>query len=125
MHETAEKSQDSADDHSPGAHAAGVAAYIDKTAAEALDPGSKTSWQKGLHKVNEASQESYNLSFVKTTAAQQSELLSKMERANDPFFGQLKETTAFAYYSSSIGIHEEMQYKGNVILEQFAGYDAT
>jgi len=36
--------------------------------------------------------------------------------------GQLKQTTAFAYYSSSIGIHKEMEYKGNVFLNQFVGY---
>jgi gluconate 2-dehydrogenase subunit 3-like protein len=43
----------------------------------------------------------------------------------DNFFTQLKQTTAFAYYSSSIGIHQEMNYKGNVLLTEFQGYDAT
>ena len=40
----------------------------------------------------------------------------------EKFFGQLKNTTVFVYYSSSIGIHKEMEYKGNVLLDQFAGY---
>ncbi len=40
----------------------------------------------------------------------------------EQFFGQLKNTTAAVYYSSYVGIHQEIEYKGNVILEQFAGY---
>ena len=43
----------------------------------------------------------------------------------EKFFTQLKETTAFAYYSSSIGIHQEMGYLGNVLLPQFKGYEAN
>ncbi len=42
----------------------------------------------------------------------------------EKFFTQLKQTTAFAYYSSSIGIHQEMGYLGNVLLPQFKGYEA-
>ncbi len=45
-----------ADDHSPGAHGAGVAAYIDKNVAEAFMPEDKTSWQKGLASVNQLAQ---------------------------------------------------------------------
>jgi hypothetical protein len=41
------------------------------------------------------------------------------------FWGQLKQSTAFAYYSSKIGIHQDMNYKGNVYLKEFVGYDAT
>jgi len=27
-----------------------------------------------------------------------------------------------AYYSSKIGIHQEMEYKGNVLLNEFVGF---
>jgi hypothetical protein len=28
----------------------------------------------------------------------------------------------FAYYTTSIGIHQEINYKGNVLLDKFVGY---
>ena len=39
------------------------------------------------------------------------------------FFGELKHATAQAYYTSKIGIHQEMEYKGNVMLQEFVGYE--
>ncbi len=120
-----------ADDHSPGAHEAGVAAYIDKTVAEAFAPDEKTSWRKGLAAINELSTSLNGKPFLKTTKQQQAALLTKIAAAEkDPktpperFFTQVKQTTAFAYYTSKIGIHQEMNYKGNVPLTQFVGYDA-
>ena len=120
-----------ADDHSPGAHEAGVAAYIDKTVAEAFDPKEKTSWRKGLATINKLSTSLNDKPFLKATEQQQVALLKKIAAAEkDPktegerFFTQLKQTTAFVYYSSKIGIHQEMNYKGNVLLTQFVGYDA-
>ncbi|MBV8549839.1 MAG: gluconate 2-dehydrogenase subunit 3 family protein [Acidobacteriaceae bacterium] len=117
------------DDHSPGAHAAGVAPFIDKTVAEAFLPEDKTSWRNGLAAVNEISQTMFSKSFSQASHEQQIELLKKIsqnekEPKTEPekFFGQLKETTAFVYYTTSIGIHQDIEYKGNVILEQFVGY---
>jgi len=133
-----------ADDHSPGAHGAGVAVYIDKNVAEAYMPEDKTSWQKGLASVNQLSQSMFDKPFMRITKEQQVELLQKMSEGEDAkhadkgeaegdsgkrgaarpqqFFGQLKNTTAAVYYSSSIGIHQDIEYKGNVILEKFVGY---
>jgi len=133
-----------ADDHSPGAHDAGVAVYIDRTVAEAFMPEDKTSWQKGLASVNQLSQSMHDKPFMQLTKEQQIAVLQKMSQNEDAkrsdkgeaegdsgkrgmarseqFFGQLKNTTAAAYYNSSIGIHQEIEYKGNVILEKFVGY---
>lgn len=120
------------DDHSPGAHEAGVAPFIDRRVAEAFLAEDKESWRKGLAAMNELSQAACECPFLSASKAQQAEMLSKLaEKEKDAktepekFFTQLKETTAFAYYSSSIGIHQEVNYKGNVLLEQFVGYDAT
>jgi hypothetical protein len=41
------------------------------------------------------------------------------------FFRELKHATAHAYYASKIGIHREMEYKGNVMLEEFVGYEVN
>lgn len=121
-----------ADKHSPGAHEAGVAAYIDRTVAEAFLPENKTSWRKGLAAINEQSEQMFKAPFLDTSKSQQVALLKKIAAAemnpkteSEKFFTQLKQTTAFAYYSSSIGIHKEMNYQGNVLLDKFVGYDAT
>ncbi len=120
------------DSHSPGAHDAGVAAFIDKTVAEAFLPEDKESWIKGFVEINRLSVENNKRAFLKIGKKEQVAILQKLAQAeHDPktegekFFAQLKNTAAFAYYSSDIGIHQEMEYKGNVILEQFAGYDAV
>jgi hypothetical protein len=117
------------DEHSPGAHEAGVAAFIDKSVAEAFMAKEKDSWRKGLSAINDVSQSMFQKPFTQASKDQQLELMKKIS-ANEEhpqseaerFFTQLKQTTAFAYYTTSIGIHQEMNYKGNVILEEFVGY---
>jgi len=42
---------------------------------------------------------------------------SELER----FFAQLKQMTIEGYYTSAIGIHQELQYKGNEVLAEFIG----
>lgn len=109
-----------ADDHSPGAHEAGVARYIDKSVAEAFLPEDKLSWRKGLAPylpLNKADR----IAMLTKLAANEHHAQTDAEH----FFGQLKQTTAFAYYSSNIGIHTDIQYVGNVVQEQFSGYEAT
>jgi hypothetical protein len=120
------------DDHSPGAHEAGVAPYIDRRVAEAFMAEDKDSWRKGLAAMNEFSQSICQCAFLQANKKQQTSMLSKLAAQEknphteaEKFFTQLKETTAFAYYSSSIGIHQDINYKGNVLLDQFVGYDAT
>jgi hypothetical protein len=132
------------DEHSPGAHAAGVAAFIDRTTAEAFLAKDKQSWRDGLQLIDKLSQRVNGAPFLETRKEQQIAVLSKMaeneEKDKNPrrganedehrtpeqkFWGQLKETTAFAYYSSNVGIHQEINYKGNVYLKEFVGYDAT
>jgi Gluconate 2-dehydrogenase subunit 3 len=120
------------DSHSPGAHAAGVAVFIDKTVAEAFLPEDKASWRKGLAAINHLSHSTSGKLFLETTESQQIALLTKLAAKEkkpktepEKFFTQLKESTAFAYYSSSIGIHQDMEYKGNVILQEFSGFDAV
>ena len=120
------------DEHSPGAHEAGVAAYIDRSVAEAFLPENKTSWRKGLAAIDQEATTTHQASFLGISRNRQTELLTKLVAAeHDPksdaekFFTQLKQTTAFAYYSSSVGIHHDMNYKGNVLLDKFVGYDAT
>ena len=108
------------DSHSPGAHAAGVAVFIDKTVAEAFLPEDKESWRKGLAPFLPLNKEQ-RLAMLTKLAATEQNAQSDQER----FFGQLKETTAFAYYTTDIGIHQDIGYIGNVVQQEFSGYEVT
>ena len=37
------------------------------------------------------------------------------------FFARLKLMTVDGYYTSAIGIHRELEYKGNAVLTEFPG----
>lgn len=120
------------DDQSPGAHEAGVAKFIDWTAAHQIEPDAKSSWTKGLALVDDLSKELVNKPFLNASEEQQIQVMNRLSgqtgKASEEqqrFWGELRETTTFVYYTSSIGIHNEIQYRGNVLLEQFQGYDAT
>ncbi len=120
-----------ADEHSPGARAAKAAAYIDQTLAESLDDKPRQEFRDGLALVDKLSHELNKASFVDATPEQRIAVVARMARneknpkkPEEQFFHRLKGRTAHAYYSSEIGIHQEIGYKGNVLLNQFMGFDA-
>jgi hypothetical protein len=117
-----------ADDHSPGARAAKVADYIDLLLSES-PADIKTAWTEGLTALDQASTERFKAPFVKATAEQQVALLTDISRNElDPktplevFFREAKSRTITGYYTSKIGIHQELGYKGNQFLPEFVGY---
>ena len=139
------------DSHSPGARAAGVARYIDNRLAESLEPDRQAQWRSGLAAVDGLSREMNGGTFMQSTAEQRLAVMTRIAayelRPPQPdtevrpgkstpeapvmtpyeqFFGLLKGTTAYAYYTSKIGIHTDQNYKGNVYqLGEYVGYDAT
>lgn len=121
------------DEQSPGARAAGVAAYIDGRLAESLEPEPKARWHTGLQAVEALSQELNGKAFLQATPAQRLAVLTRMAaNESDPktpaeqFFKEIKGSTIRAYYTSRIGIHTDQEYKGNVYQTgEFAGFDAT
>jgi hypothetical protein len=121
-----------ADEHSPGARAAKVAAYIDSRLADAWDPADRTKWRDGLALIDRLSREATGgRTFTQAPADQRAALLTRMAQHEDKptapeevFFGELKSRVAHAYYTSEIGIHQDMDYKGNTYLAEFVGYDA-
>ena len=109
-----------ADETSGGAKAAKVAEYIDATVAEAFEQSERDSWREGLTRVNAISREMHDAAFVKCSAAQQTAVLVRMsaneqspKKPEELFFRELKSSTIRAYYTSKIGIHDEMGYLGN------------
>ena len=121
-----------ADEHSPGARAAGVAAYIDGRLAESLEPDWQALWRSGLEAVDGLSRELNGQQFLHATPDQRLTVLTSMaadERAPktppERFFTELKRWTVRGYYTSKIGIHVDQEYKGNVYQQgEYAGYDA-
>src|SRR6059036_1509480 len=121
-----------ADDHSPGARAAGVAAYIDGRLAESLEPDWPASWRSGLQAVYELSRELNGQLFLHVTPDQRVAVVTRMAAGErDPktpaerFFTEVKRWTVRGYYTSKIGIHLDQEYKGNVYQQgEYAGYDA-
>ena len=120
------------DDHSPGARAAEVAAYIDRRLAEAFEEERKRSWREGLKLIDSLSQEMSGHPFMGATREQRIALLTRIsqnemnpKKPEEIFFKELKGSTARAYYTSKIGIHKEMEYKGNVSIKEFVGYEAN
>jgi hypothetical protein len=120
------------DDHSPGARAAQAADYIDFRLSESNEEQPKNVWRAGLNLIEQLSQEMHGKPFLASSPEQRITLLNRISenemkpvKPEEVFFKELKSRTAHAYYSSKIGIHTEIEYKGNVSLKEFVGYDAT
>lgn len=116
-----------ADDHSPGAKAVQVNEYIDLVVSESSDATRQT-WREGLAAINKMSGEKFGKPFADASADQHIEMLkeiSKNERSpqtvEERFFRTIKYATIDGYYTSEIGIKEELHYKGNSYLKEFAG----
>jgi hypothetical protein len=120
-----------ADDHSPGARAAKVAAYIDKSVAEAFEDRPRQTFREGLKLVDDLSHEMHGKPFMDAAPEQRVAVVARMaqnernpKKPEERFFVALKHQVAFAYYTSNIGIHQEMEYKGNTVQTEFSGFDA-
>ena len=121
------------DDHSPGARAAKVAAYIDFRLADAWEEQERIDWREGLKRVERLSRRSPAASLsCKSSAEQRLAVLTRIaQNEKEPrqpeelFFAKLKSRVVDAYYTSEIGIKQEMEYKGNSYLAEFVGTDVS
>lgn len=117
-----------ADSHSGGAKAAKVADYIEQTIRESVDDNQKTLWGEGLRLLESMSQHYNGKSLVNSSPEERFailKVLSDNAQLTDlpevQFFHELKRLTVRGYYTSKIGIHDELEYKGNRILMEFVG----
>ena len=115
------------DDHSPGAKAAKVARYIDVTVADGT-PESQQRWRSGLETVSELARNRFQRDFTECDAVQQDEIVAEISgNEGNPrspaerFFALAKRATINGYYTSQVGIDEELGYKGNTALDEFPG----
>jgi hypothetical protein len=116
-----------ADEHSPGALAAGVPAYIDTIVSESGED-LKQSWSQGLEAIEALSKAACGAPFAGCTPVQQIEILEKIAANEDrpvtraeQFFLELKRATIDGYYTSAIGIHQDLEYQGNQMVHDFKG----
>lgn len=118
------------DSHSGGAKAAKVADYIEQFLRETSDDNEKSTWREGLRLIDLMSQHYNGKSFVDSSSDGRIAVLTVLsdnEHMTDlpevRFFRDLKRLTVRGYYTSKIGIHDELDYKGNRIITEYVGCD--
>jgi hypothetical protein len=100
-----------ADSHSPGASAAKTSLFADWMVSHSSEKVQQE-WRVGLRELREAA--------ARSTPA---DALAAAAKAEAPFFTRLKEMTVDGYYTSEIGIHEDLNYQGNTYVPDFHGCD--
>jgi glucoside 3-dehydrogenase (cytochrome c) hitch-hiker subunit len=115
------------DDRSPGAKRARVADYIDLLLSEA-DRELTLQWFGGLAALDVEATSRFRAPFIRLGARQVDAILQTASRNElapqtplETFFVMAKQATIRGYYTSNIGIHEELRYKGNQFLREFVG----
>jgi hypothetical protein len=107
----------------PGAVAAGVPRYIDEVVT--ANPGHKARFRAGLKWLDAASP---GKKFLELDETQQIAILKPLSEAVDRdgaksdgerFFALMKNMTADGYYTSRIGLVQELGYKGNTVLAAY------
>jgi hypothetical protein len=106
----------------PGAAAAGVPEYIDLVVNE--DPKLQLIVREGLLRLDQTSQSRFATStFLQLTEAQQVEILTSLSESaaagDAAFFTAIKSLTADGYYTSRIGLLQELGYNGDAYLAAF------
>ena len=117
------------DEHSPGARAARVADYLDLVLNES-PAGARQAWNDGVASLDAASLARFTKPFADLTAEEQVAIVVQAARNEgnpatplEKFFVEAKGRTIHAYYTSEIGIHQELRYKGNQFVPAFVGCD--
>jgi len=115
------------DERSPGAKEARVADYIDLLLSESEDPF-RQQWLDGLAGLDAEALARSGSTFARLDTASMDALMADISRNElapvtplELFFRLAKQATIHGYYTSEIGIHKELQYKGNQMLLEFAG----
>ena len=115
------------DDRSPGAKQARVADYIDLLLSEA-EPELTLEWLGGLAALDGEATARFRAPFDRLGGGQLDTILQSISRNElapktplETFFVMAKQATVRGYYTSNIGIHEELRYKGNQFLKEFVG----
>lgn len=112
-----------ADEVSPGAKAAGVEDYVDFVVAnESRDV--QQAWTDGLRALDKTSRAKFGNEFRAASADQQEKLLAEIAgEETSPrtgagrFFVRVKRAVAEGFYTSKIGLQDDLKYQGNTYVE--------
>jgi hypothetical protein len=89
---------------------------VDLFAAHTVSSDSqKSEWRKGLQLFKEEAAKSSIAEVLARASAGEAKPQTDLER----FFVTLKQMTLVGYYSSEIGIHQELEYQGNTFVYEF------
>ncbi|HEX4486823.1 MAG TPA: gluconate 2-dehydrogenase subunit 3 family protein [Terriglobales bacterium] len=117
-----------ADSKSGGAKAAKVVDYIEQELRERANTARQADFKEGLRLVNLMSQHYCGKSFIDASSEERiavftviSSNIGMVELPEVRFFRDLRSMTIDGYYSSKIGIHDDQDYKGNVVLQEYVG----
>ena len=115
------------DEKSPGAKESRVNEFIDLMISEA-EGDERALWRDGLQAVNRESAKQFGKNFVEVSEDRQISLLEAMsqnernpQHLRERFFDQIKRRTIQGYYTSEIGLHQDLEYKGNTVMLEFEG----
>jgi Gluconate 2-dehydrogenase subunit 3 len=117
------------DAHSGGAHAAKVSLFADWAISTGINVRNvdlfangnvssdlqKSEWRSGLQSLKEEAARSSLADALGRAATAEAAPQTDLER----FFVTLKQMTVVGYYSSEIGIHQELEYQGNIVFTDF------
>ncbi len=103
-----------ADSHSPGAHAAKTNLFADLMVATDNEDVKKQ-WRDGIRLIRQEAAQSSFPEALRKAARNEGNPQNDSER----FFTVLKEMTVNGYYTSWIGIHQDLRYLGNTYLGSF------
>lgn len=118
------------DERSPGARQAGAPATIDRFMGElqARFPEQRKQrllWKRGLARIDRAARAKFREPYAGLDFAAQRELLEAWANSSHDlekaFFDELKAKVAWAYYTSEVGLHQEIGYLGNTYAAEFDG----
>lgn len=104
------------DSHSPGAHAAQVSLFADLMVATS-DLPARAAWRDGLRLIERESRQTSLAAALARAAAESAPPSSGLGK----FFVELKRMTVNGYYTSEIGIHQDLEYVGNTYVAAFPG----
>jgi hypothetical protein len=115
----------------PGAKAVGVDRFIDGVLHEA-SLTDRDKFVRGLAWVDERSRSLFGTEFVEADAAQQTILLTRMadedtraeeDQAGAEFFRAIKSMTISGYYTTEVGLRQELGDDGRLAMAEFSGCD--
>jgi len=105
-----------ADAHSPGAREAKVSLFADWMVSHD-SVATQREWRAGLQRMNEEARNTSLADALAQAAAGEAHPQSDLHR----FFIRLKQMTVDGYYTTEIGLHQDLEYKGNDHLLKFSG----